>query len=381
MSIKPIIASSWESPKALTVMMFVMFVIVTTPLFSYAGTPLDLTLPDKYTDPLYAEKHPDLNAPRPVPSAGKNVSTVELPPGTLYDSRNHRFIFPKRLAPNQQIAIDPRFHEPIANANAELIFLSKQLYEIFHASPHADQAETNRINFLRSSLQDQINSTLKQDQAASFGAYGQTFYANGVTRFKGIAHNVALPAVSLLMKVLNGTASDNDFKKVGDTLNLDPDSSGETSIHILRMIRGKFNQAEQLGYRFGPALQEWIRNTDLVYAVGLRVDGTLSVQPTHKFSAIYSGQQLADPNAHTRISVGVDVCRSSLSYSQQPSALGSCTEDQVYAASYGRDISRMQSRDGRYWSWAMTFNERQRDSDQISDNTQEALFILKIPLN
>lgn len=269
--------------------------------------------------------------------------------------------------------------ETKASANAEMLFVSRQIYEILRSMPREnDQTPMYDIRYgMMEILQQPAGPRDTREFRAQFG---QT----ATNRAMGQIGNSALPTGKLMWGVLSGQATERDFQEVAKALEEDPTKGSQYAIEVLPQLR-KFLAKKHEEGRFGAngGLMEWMTNTKVTYklnATPMMTDGSMgfAVSPKHTVGLQYEVGQRRDSRAQQRWGLQYDLCRDDMGRVWGSTTTQTCEHRYSTGVNFGRDIPGTRNQFGQYWNWGVSVTNHRNSPGQR--DSQEGRIRLTIPL-
>lgn len=262
-----------------------------------------------------------------------------------------------------------------ASNNNELLFVSRQLYDVFKSMPH-DQPN-NEVDQLRVQL---LQLLPQQSQPLTLGEFSRQAATRGADRAIGMGLNASLPLIRLMYQVVTKQADETSFRDVAEALKKDPTKGSEASLHVLRGVRRTLAEKQAQGKMgFSQGMTHWLANANIRYRLQANASQAgIRVSPVHTILLESETPQDEDPRAKTRTSIQYDVCRDQMGYTWGALSPTGCEFRTSVGVNYGRDISRTRDVYGRYWSWGISVQNK--SGGTLARPAQEGRLRLTVPL-
>lgn len=266
-----------------------------------------------------------------------------------------------------------------SSANAEVIFLSRQLQETMASMPH--ERANPEMDRMRMDMMQTIYIQSQEGRYNSASEFKDLFLQKGTQRAIGVAGNVSRPAAKLLWMVLTGQAKDEDFQKVAEALTQDPSRGGDFSVELLSRIRKNLSGAQRAGrYGLSPAMNNWIENSKIDYKIAATPTGSgFQISPQHSIVLNFEADQAGERGAKTRFGIQQDICREKLGAAVGGIPKPTCHNSAQTGLNIGGDIAGTRNQFGQYWSWKASVQHNHGGRYNTRDS-QEGRIGLTIPL-
>lgn len=266
-----------------------------------------------------------------------------------------------------------------ASANTEMLFVSRQIYEILRSMPRTEDPAPMRD--IRSGMMEILQQPAGPRDTREFRAQ---FSQTASNRAMGQIGNSALPTGKLMWGVLSGQATERDFQDVAKALEEDPTKGSQYAIEVLPQLRKYLAKKHEEG-RFGASggLMHWLTNTKVTYhlnASPTMTDGSMgfAVSPKHTVGLQYEVGQRRDSRAQQRWGLQYDLCRDEMGRVWGTTTSQSCEHQWSTGLNFGRDLPGTRNQFGQYWNWGVSVTNHRNHPGQR--DSQEGRIRLTIPL-